>query len=411
MKSIIIRSSGGSNIVIRPMSTPQWQPPATTEAALVEVWSCEVGKSLSEAVKIGEYRPGDSLSIPVTSETDSSHRIFTRSKSASGVYDTIRLEDGERLVAIVQRETEAPTIGLASDATADSVIIGVKGFTEYARQRRLRVAESLIDGQLASPSVQIFDAGSTELAKEIIINRTGSLTPDFTWAGGDPEDAGFTKTGAALTEANPEGWRINSGGSDAATYYLRVGEFDAAIFDSGFTLEVDPPIVTAPDSPAPSSAALLAIDKGSHYRHELKFSSTEVSLNGELARAHDGQKVRVVVASGGASADLWIGDTLVAEDIVAASSTVELGLSFGDLTGADDADVVWKAMSYALSAVPVRLPQTIYVSVAHSSGIGWSAESEILEVTFAADLSGVGGTTGDFNPEPIHEYTYEPGFI
>lgn len=45
------------------------------------------------------------------------------------------------------------------------------------------------------------------------------------------------------------------------------------------------------------------------------------------------------------------------------------------------------------------LPQTIYVTVAHSGGAAWTPESNILEATFAA-VDGTGGTGGDFDPIP-----------
>lgn len=45
------------------------------------------------------------------------------------------------------------------------------------------------------------------------------------------------------------------------------------------------------------------------------------------------------------------------------------------------------------------LPLTVYVTVAHSSGVAWTPESNVLEITFA-DGSGSGGSVGDFDPTP-----------
>jgi len=45
------------------------------------------------------------------------------------------------------------------------------------------------------------------------------------------------------------------------------------------------------------------------------------------------------------------------------------------------------------------LPRTIYLTVANSGGTGWTPESNILEVTFAAG-DGTGGSAGDFDPTP-----------
>lgn len=45
------------------------------------------------------------------------------------------------------------------------------------------------------------------------------------------------------------------------------------------------------------------------------------------------------------------------------------------------------------------LPQTIYITVAHSGGATWTPESEILEATFAG-VDGTPGSGGDFDPTP-----------
>lgn len=53
------------------------------------------------------------------------------------------------------------------------------------------------------------------------------------------------------------------------------------------------------------------------------------------------------------------------------------------------------------------LPQTVYVTIAHSGGNGWTPDSEVLEVTFA-DGDGAGGTEGDFDPTPVDRHKLEP---
>lgn len=49
------------------------------------------------------------------------------------------------------------------------------------------------------------------------------------------------------------------------------------------------------------------------------------------------------------------------------------------------------------------LPLTVYLTVAHSGGAVWTAESNILLVTFAA-TDGTGGTGGDFDPTPRDQH-------
>jgi len=42
--------------------------------------------------------------------------------------------------------------------------------------------------------------------------------------------------------------------------------------------------------------------------------------------------------------------------------------------------------------------------VAHSSGGAWTPDSNILELTFANEGSGEGGSTGDVDPTPRDRY-------
>jgi hypothetical protein len=50
------------------------------------------------------------------------------------------------------------------------------------------------------------------------------------------------------------------------------------------------------------------------------------------------------------------------------------------------------------------LPLAVYLTVAHSGGTAWTPESNILAVTFTSE-TGIGGSTGDFDPTPRDEYT------
>jgi hypothetical protein len=284
------------------------------------------------------------------------------------------------------------------------VTVGVSGYSVYAIQRRVKVAESLDGGELVNPTITIQDVGSGEMGKHVDISRVGTFSPSFVYITGDPAESGFTKTGAAPAELADGGWRINTTGLDTATFYT-LDAFEADPFDVGFSLELDPPAVMATDAAGPAQCVALRVEDGAK-RYELTFDADEVKLNGGTSHAHAGAKVRLVVAAGGLTADLWVGDTL-AEDNTAGAATVTSGLSFGDLAGADDADAVWKRIAYALSPVPVKLARTIYVTVAHSSGTSYGAESVVLELTFASEGETLGGSTGDFNPTPRTKINYE----
>lgn len=51
-------------------------------------------------------------------------------------------------------------------------------------------------------------------------------------------------------------------------------------------------------------------------------------------------------------------------------------------------------------------PQTRYVRVSHSAGLGYGPPSEVLEVTFASE-SGIGGSAGSFDPIPRGHFELE----
>jgi hypothetical protein len=257
-------------------------------------------------------------------------------------------------------------------------------------------------GDLDNPDEQIFIYGANEAPKFLDIARAGALVPAFTYEGNDPTAHGFTLTGTGVVEMNAGGWRINTLATDAATYYSKTS-WPGSAFATGFTIELTAPTVTSSDNASPSQCIALRIEDGTH-RYELTFdASGNVALNGGTPRAIGGAKIRLTVDNGGATADLWIGDTQV-ESNTAFQSTATSGLKFGDLDTTDDSDVVWPGFSYQLSHVPVRLASTIYVAVAHSSGGAWTPDSNILALTFANEGSGAGGSTGDVDPTPRDTY-------
>jgi hypothetical protein len=395
-------------VVLRPQVRPTWRPPAYGEAVEVEIFRREVdadGRILGAWVSLGRYPGTGSLTLDNNPVTDKNLVYAFVSYSADGVPDVSSPDDAPQVGVPFRRETDAPVIGQVGDATSESVTVGVSGYTRFARKRRVRIAESLDGGgALVNSTTAVFDAESGHLGDYVDIARAGTFAPSFEYTSGDPAGAGFTKTGAAPAEVGDGGWRINTTGTNAATYYT-LDAFEANSFLDGFTLELDPPAVAATDAAAPAQCIALRVEDGVK-RYELTFDADQVRLNGGPSHAHGGMRVRLVVAAGGLTADLWLGDTLV-EDNTAGAATATSGLSFGDLAGADDADATWKRIAYALSPVPVKLALTIYVTVAHSSGGAYGAESDVLTLTFASEGEAQDGSTGGFDPTPRFKVHYE----
>jgi hypothetical protein len=76
----------------------------------------------------------------------------------------------------------------------------------------------------------------------------------------------------------------------------------------------------------------------------------------------------------------------------------------GDITTEAGVDLTTEDGSQLVTEATTVLPLTVYLTVAHSSGVAWTPESAVLSVTFAA-ADGTGGSAGDFDPTPRDEHT------
>jgi hypothetical protein len=401
--NVVAKASGGLNVVGRPQARAAWYPSERVSPVQVEVYWRFEDEPAAASRLIGVFAPGQTATVPYNPLADRNVILSTISIAADGTRSARSIADAHQELVVFQRETAAPVIGQASDATPDSVTVGVTGFTSLARRRRLRIAEALTgSGDLDDPTVAVFEAGNEPMPAYIDISRSGVFAADFAWSGNDPVGHGFTLTGSAPVEVSGSGWRINSLGTDAATFYTK-SSWPAGAFATGFTLDFPAPIiVTMTDDANPAQCVAIRVEDGTH-RYELTFDADEVKLNGGTSHLHGGAGIRLVIAAGGATADLWISDTLT-EDNTAFLSTSTSGLVFGDLATTDDADAIWLRFGYSFTPVPVKLAQTIYVAVAHSSGGDWTPDSNILELTFANEGSSTGGSTGIFDPTPRDEY-------
>ncbi|HWQ36947.1 MAG TPA: hypothetical protein VNQ79_29215 [Blastocatellia bacterium] len=375
---------GGVNLVARRAGAPPYYPAATAPAVRVAVFEHDAGEPVEAARLVGYFAPGAKGSLPFNPATDRNKVLRLISYSQSGAPDVSQLAHATAVTVIFNRETAAPAVQQVGAAASDRLTLGITGFTEYARRRRIRIADN---SSMTGASVIEYDSGDQIMPRYVDILRNPPLQAAFTWSGGDPGTNGFTKQGSGPTQASGNAWRINTAGTDAATYYTKNG-FPASPFQNGFTLEVQPPAVTSAES---DQAVVVRVEDGAK-RYELQFTGTQVKLNGGTAHAHGGARVRLVIAQGGATADLWIGTTK-SENDTAGQATTTSGLSFGDLATTDDADAGWSYLAYALLPQEPNLTRTIYVRVSHSAGNSYGPESAAQSFTFADEYGG-GGTSG-----------------
>jgi hypothetical protein len=399
---LILKRSGGHNIALRDQSLPRFYESPSTEAISAQVFSRVINAdgSRGQWQSVGEFGLCAKVSLPFNPAIDHNVEFAIVTYSASGVPSHSFIDDAVVATLLHQRETDAPDAAQVGDSTPTTITLSVRGFTKFAVKRKIRIAEDA--GMSVNLAEEEFNSASYErepLANVIDITRSVSISPASTGyftlaAGADPASIGFTKTGSGATSASGGGWKIDTstGTLDATTYYSK-SSWPASAFSSGFTFERLPPTVTTQEGTPPNLSVADALDDGVH-RFELTYSGTQVALNGGTAHTHSGLMVRLVIATGGATADLWIGDTKV-ETATASIASVASGFRFGDLAGADDSDATWQGLTYARVTAPVKLAQTIYVAISHSSGNAYGAESAPLEVTFASEITETGGSSGD----------------
>jgi hypothetical protein len=398
---LLVKHSQGANIVVRPQSRARWYPSATTHPVQVEIWWRLINEDGTRPPfrLLGVFGVGQKATFAHNPDIDKDIEVSAISISAAGMRSVSNPDDGVRATILVRRDLTKPVIGV-NLATADMLRIGVAEFKRFARKRKITYADN---PDMTDASVVIFDSSSYVdgfLPEYIDISRTSVLVPDFVWSGNDPVSHGFTKSGTGTTGVSllPAGWKIASTGSDAKTFYTRTG-WPVSAFSGGFSLELTPPIVNASDGASlPNESVAVKVEDGSH-AFELTFDTEGVKLNGGAAHAYSTSKIRLVISAGGGSADLWVGDTKV-EDNSAAAATSTSGLTFGDLAEADDSEVIWRSLAYAFTPQDPTLAQTLYITVAQSSGSVYGPASDVLEASFFSESGGTPGSPGGFDPTP-----------
>lgn len=404
---LILKPSGGQNIVLRPQARPVWYADATVDAQEAELFRQELdpatGAFDGAPQSLGRFPAEGRVVIPYTPDSDANVIFYAMPLAADNTPGYSSVRHAEQATVLFRRVTEAPEVAQVGAATADLVTVSVDaGDSRFIRKRRTSI----------SPNPDMSDASVTERAyglgeapRLVDIARAAALVAAFTWSGNDPASNGFTKTGSGTGAASvsPAGWKITTSASDAATYYSK-SAFPATPFAAGFTLELEPPTVNASDGAAlPADSVMVRVDDGTK-KYELRFDAGAVYLNGGSAHAHAGAKVRLVIAAGGLVADLWVGDTKVENDTAGLASTAA-GLVFGDLAGADDSEAVWPSLAYALTPQDPVLAETIYLTVEHSGGEAWAPASDVLELTFASEVTSAGGSEGEGDLIPRDKYT------
>jgi hypothetical protein len=171
---LILKRSGGANVVLRPQARATYYPDAQVDPVEVEIFKQELdadGSFIGAPVSLGRFPSSGRFNIPNTPDTDKNVRIYAVAYAPDGTPDVSSLADAVQATVLVKRETEAPVIGQDGAATSDTVKIGISGFTRFARQRRVRIADN---PEMTNPIEIVLDSDdyvARELPKYFILER------------------------------------------------------------------------------------------------------------------------------------------------------------------------------------------------------------------------------------------------
>lgn len=170
---LIVRKSGGANVVLRPQARPRYYAPATAAPQRVEVWWRYADESNSAARLVGEFAPGARVRFPFTPDEDRNVVLLTRARSADGAPDVSSLDDAVQATVLFARETAAPSVAQVGASTQTNITLAIDGFTRFARSRRLRVADN---GLMTGATTVVSDGGGRELPRLVDIRRDATQT-------------------------------------------------------------------------------------------------------------------------------------------------------------------------------------------------------------------------------------------
>jgi hypothetical protein len=120
------------------------RPPATTqEPVRVELYMGYAEDNYGSGTLVSTALVGQDFVLEHNPDFDRDLRIYLVSIAEDGSRSVSQLSDAPSKFVPIRRETEAPAIGLVEDAEDPNLLVlGVGGFTPYARLRKVEVADN-----------------------------------------------------------------------------------------------------------------------------------------------------------------------------------------------------------------------------------------------------------------------------
>jgi hypothetical protein len=178
----LVSSYEGVNIVSRVWDLPNDYPSPNSPTAYVKLY----WRVRAPGEPVTAWNEGPTVSptavgrIHFNPDADKNVEVAPMPYSALGTPGFSSIEDAFNATLIVQRETDAPVIGQNSPSTADTVEIGITGFTRFARFRRATIsANADMSAPLAVLSFDSANYAAHELPRYLTLSRQiGVLTTE-----------------------------------------------------------------------------------------------------------------------------------------------------------------------------------------------------------------------------------------
>lgn len=392
MPTVLCKTSGGGNIVLRPQSRPRWYPAASVDAALVEVWEHDEDEPRSAARLVGVFRPGDKGSVPFNPQTDRNKTFYTVARSAAGTPDVSSLSDALSASVILNRMIDAPSVTQSGAAMKDEIVLAIEGYDKRLAVRRIvRIADN---PEMTGALEQVTVSGKANLERLHIIGRTAI-------AGTAAQNIALSGAGAVATSSGGLGVPYTP---DKAINGDRLfGEDNGFIAGAGGTtiLEVD-------------FGQMREVNRVGVIGIQDVYNTTEPPTLETVGTVFVNQDFSIELFTDVA----WVQVASVTNDdkvwrqfdfATVSASRMRILITRGSADNDYRRVVELEAYTQTQSA----LAQTIYVQIAHSArltggGSSWSAFSAVQPYTFASSADPLSGSSGDAEIVPRNKFDYEP---
>lgn len=215
--NLVLKHSGGGNLVVRPQARPAWYPTDRSRPVQVQVWWHYEGESAAASRSLGTFAPGQAVTVPSNPLVDRNFILRTITISGRGVPSVRDIADAPATLLVVQRETSAPTVAQVGAATHTNIRLAIDGFSTLAIKRRVRIADDV--GM--STGLQVLETTLNPgevLSRLIDLTRTdggsGTRTVYVRISHSSGGDYGAESTVASFTYANSGGTGGGTGSED-----------------------------------------------------------------------------------------------------------------------------------------------------------------------------------------------------